>query len=86
MGPKVKPIGGPPSAFQLATLRSRSRARVRVVAHILIKLKTWGLQLECGHQTTRPVAHKVHKPFPRLPAPKHVYCVECPPRREVPHA
>ena len=41
----------------------------------------WYLDLECGHKTTRIIQHVVYDPYPALPAPKHIYCVECPPGR-----
>jgi hypothetical protein len=42
----------------------------------------WLLELECGHRTQRAIQLRVDRT--RLPAPKHIYCAECPLRRRPP--
>ena len=64
------------SAYRVGTLRSRSRARRKVVESAE-KAGAWLLQLECGHATHRPVQFRVTDRT-RFDPPKHVYCVECP--------
>ena len=62
---------------RLATLRARSRARVKVTEAVQ-KGDVWLLELECGHKTQRKVERKVYEPYPVIHPRRFVYCVECP--------
>lgn len=75
---------GDVTANQRGTLRARSRARVEVVSAVGKSNVWWALTLSCGHSTHRPIERKCYAPFENLPPPRHVYCTECPLRREVP--
>jgi hypothetical protein len=71
----------PNSVYQRATLRSRSRARVEVLVSEM-KPGAWKLTTSCGHTSYRNIGYRVDGT--RLPPPKHVYCIECPLRRQQP--